>query len=484
MTKPTAGKHPAPFTESIIERLGVIIPKVVPDGRTIHDPFGGEGVRLGALCDRIGYEFSGTDLEMWQDGDPRVVEGDATYAWSYPTKPYAVVTSPCLAHGQRVLRDDLRWIPVEDIGVGDTLVAFDESPTTLLGGIRSARRWRLTEVTYSEAQPAECVKIHLSNGETVVCTLNHPWLAERSPNSSSTGTKWIEAQNLKDQVVHRQMNTWDDADSYQAGWLAGIYDGEGTLASGDRTSLKLSVIQKPGLVLDTIKEALDATKIDWTAYARSSDDCEIIYVNGGINRTMETLGHLRPVRLLARWSSFDLWGKRVIQGAERVRVLEVEPIGVREIQGITTTTGTYIGEGYLHHNTYNNGVNDHFKSTDGSRRLTYRERAGHELDPTNTGRWSGRGSRKAEAEYWKLTRKSITHWPDIAIVNVKDSVRSTWEGGIYPLVRLWAELLEEFGYDVTSEEVSCPGWRFGSNNDKRLENEVILVATHPFRPSL
>jgi hypothetical protein len=224
----TAGKHPAIFTESIIERLAILIPKNVPFERIIHDPFAGEGVRLGALCDALGYTFTGTDLERWQGSDTRVALGDSTLSGTYPTVPYAIVTSP----------------------------------------------------------------------------------------------------------------------------------------------------------------------------------------------------------------------------------------------------------------TYNNGVNDHFDPKDDSKRLTYRVRAGHELHPNNTGRWSGRGSKKGEAEYWRLTRNVVTHWPNIAIVNVKDSVRSTWEGGIYPLVRLWTELLEELGYEVTPEEVACPGWRYGANSQERLDTEFILVAHHPNRPTL
>lgn len=216
----TVAHHPAPFTESIIEALAVLIPQYVPEGHVIHDPFGGEGARLGALCDRLGYDFTGTDLESWLDKDKRVIVGDSTNGGTYPVNPFAVVTSP----------------------------------------------------------------------------------------------------------------------------------------------------------------------------------------------------------------------------------------------------------------TYNNGVNDHFKPQDASRRLTYRIRAGHPLHPNNTGRWSGRGSRKGEVEYWRLTRDVVKHWPDIALVNVKDSVRSTWEGGVYPLVRLWTELLDELGYSVLSEEVACPGWRFGTNSQARLDNEYILVA--------
>lgn len=164
----TQGKHPAPFTASIITSLAALIPLHVAPHRGIHDPFGGEGVRLGELCDAIGYRFSGTDLEPWRDGDRRVTLGDSTDPASYPSWPFAVVTSP----------------------------------------------------------------------------------------------------------------------------------------------------------------------------------------------------------------------------------------------------------------TYNNGVNDHFRPSDTSHRLTYRVAAGHELHPNNTGRWSGRGSKRSEAEYWRLTREVVKHWPDVALVNVKDSTRA------------------------------------------------------------
>lgn len=473
----TVGKHPAVFTDSIVDALEAIIPEVAPSWHIIHDPFAGVGLKLGKLSDKLGYKFSGTDLEDWAGKDSRVSIGDSTDTFTYPKTDFVVVTSPCLAHGQRVLRDDLRWVPVQDIKVGDRLVSFDEFPTALPGKTHQRRRWQLGEVTHSTPQPAEVVSVELSNGEHVVCTLNHPWLCERWPNSTSTGTKWVEASDLVGEVVLRQMPTWDDPYSYEAGWLAGMYDGEGTFAHGERTSLKLSIIQNPGPVLDLVKERLDVEKFNWTGYERD-DGCEILYINGGVTGAMEALGRIRPVRLLDRWTTTgSLWGRCVVQGAERIRVLSVTPLGKRMIQGVTTTTGTYIGEGYLHHNTYNNGVNDHFGPKDTSTRLTYRVRAGHDLHPNNTGRWSGRGSKKGEAEYWRITRECVKHWPKVVVVNVKDSVRSTWEGGVYPLVRLWVELLEEFGYEVREEQVVCPGWRNGTNRDARIDTESILVGT-------
>lgn len=124
--------------------------------------------------------------------------------------------------------------------------------------------------------------------------------------------------------------------------------------------------------------------------------------------------------------------------------------------------------------TYNNGVNDHFQPKDTSRRLTYRVRAGHALHENNTGRHSGRGSKRGEAEYWRITRDVVKCWPDTCLVNVKDSVRGD---DVYPLVQMWTDLLIGFGYTVTRVDVACPGWRFGTNHAARLETEAILCAS-------
>lgn len=128
--------------------------------------------------------------------------------------------------------------------------------------------------------------------------------------------------------------------------------------------------------------------------------------------------------------------------------------------------------------TYNNGVNDHFVPRDVSDRMTYRVAAGHELHENNTGRYSGRGSKAAEHTYWRITRESVAHWPELTIVNVKDSMRGR---KLYPFVELWRALLIEHGYSLTQLDVPCPGWRVGTNHEARVETEAIIVARRGHR---
>jgi hypothetical protein len=123
--------------------------------------------------------------------------------------------------------------------------------------------------------------------------------------------------------------------------------------------------------------------------------------------------------------------------------------------------------------TYNNGVNDHFEPRDGTKRLTYRNSLGRSLHPHNTGRYSGRGSRRAENEYWRLSEECVRHWGAVAIVNVKDSPRA---GKMYPLGAKWMALLKKYGYKVTVDRVHVQGWRVGENHQARSEFEWILIA--------
>lgn len=83
-------KHPCQYSPEVLHALEPYIPPGLP----VHDPFAGPGIRLGALCDRLGATFTGTDIEAWPGADPRVVVGDARDPATYPSGRFAVITSP------------------------------------------------------------------------------------------------------------------------------------------------------------------------------------------------------------------------------------------------------------------------------------------------------------------------------------------------------------------------------------------------------
>ena len=256
----------------------------------------------------------------------------------------------CLTLPQRLLTADLRWVPSGDIKAGDNVLAFDAKPHST-----NNRQWKPALVTMAHPTTTKCVRVFLSDGSFVDCTVDHPWLAEPDVPCGVSKRSWIRADKLMHQRtgangrnVVRAFDPWRDAGTFEEGWLAGLFDGEGYVGSCTNGGIRLSVMQKPGAVLDkavTILKRLGTTvRVD----KHESGVCEVSIL-GGFKTIVPTLGSLRPTRLLSNLSKL-LEGRRV-HATNRVKVVAVEPIGRHDIQAISTTAQTYVGEGFLMHNT-------------------------------------------------------------------------------------------------------------------------------------
>jgi hypothetical protein len=202
---------------------------------------------------------------------------------------------------------------------------------------------------------------------------------------------------------------------------------------------------------------------------------------------------LLPVlgNVLAAWflPVFDCYagtGERLGQLCDEIGLpysgTEIEPefiVDRRVRQGNATDASTYPTGPYVvcTSPTYPNGMSDHFQARDDSKRHTYRQALattiGHDrpLDRNNTGRYGVRNA--GIGRYWQLVNDAVGHWPNRAVVNVKDFIVA---GQVYPLDEKWQQLLVRHGYDIVERvEVACPGQRFGANRE-RVDHEVVLVA--------
>lgn len=260
----------------------------------------------------------------------------------------------CLAPRHRILTADLRWVSAGDVRVGDRLFAIDEEPSP---GAR-CRRWRFADVTRSEPRMAKCVRVILENGEDVICTRDHPWLTDRYEVMWGAKKRWVKAEDLGGAWawVNKPLSPWRESRSYEAGWLAGIYDGEGTLhasATNRGVGWAIGIAQKQGAVLDRAVERLKLDGFAVGVHGNRSDTMRHVMVNGGFAEVLRALGTYRPVRLLEKLQRINLATHAPsirTQRPTKVRVSRVEPVGVCEVQSIATSTRTYVGDGYLMHN--------------------------------------------------------------------------------------------------------------------------------------
>lgn len=262
---------------------------------------------------------------------------DNVAAWFAGQRGPAPQTSAhyCLTPETRVLFDDLRWRPIGDVRVGTRLVSTQEHCNV------AHRTLQMADVTAARFRQAECLRVSFEDGREVTCSRDHRWLT-RHPVSN--GWHWRAAEVLEPGAqLLAPMRPWSDLDSREAGYIAGIFDGEGCW-SGNRD---LSFAQKGGLVLEQAHAILRQHGIPFRQHRR--DGGVHITDLSGLQATMQALGQFRPQRLAAdpRWLGRSLQSRI---HPTTVRIAEVEPAGICEVMSIETTTHTFFAEGIVSHN--------------------------------------------------------------------------------------------------------------------------------------
>lgn len=160
-------------------------------------------------------------------------------------------------------------------------------------------------------------------------------------------------------------DVWDDHwdMSRSTGWLEGMYDGEGSLYTGQSgrsiAAWKVSISQNKGIIRDRIHSELSAR--GFSTY-ETDRKCPHIVLTGGFYEHARFLGTVRPERLLAKAKEAmgDLPALKQNYTYKLQEVTAVIDIGMQAISSITTSVGTFITGGFLTHNTYQCNTRDTF----------------------------------------------------------------------------------------------------------------------------
>lgn len=100
---------------------------------------------------------------------------------------FYLLLNGCFRKGTKVKMADGSYKPIEEVQSGDEVVSFDEKTEQFI----NQKVLRL-----NENKPKSMVKVHLENGEDIVCTVDHKFLTEDG--------EWIEAQYLAGKNVKQQ----------------------------------------------------------------------------------------------------------------------------------------------------------------------------------------------------------------------------------------------------------------------------------------
>jgi hypothetical protein len=259
----------------------------------------------------------------------------------------------CHDPSMRVLTADLRWCPIGEIGVGDRLVAVDEHSKGIRG---RGRRMQTCEVLGLKEVERQAVEIVLDDGTTLIATAEHPYLCKKR---GGTEAVWQRVAKLRLGDEIRCITTvWGDPDLEDA-WMSGLADGEGCLRAKPDAGCELTISQTEGAVLDRaskyfVEKGYTARReIDDRPSGSSKLGSRPVHklVVGRMQELFRFLGVTKPSRFHGNewWVGKELPGKRVGEGWRKVVSLRI--LDVRRMVDLHTSTGTYICEGVVSHNT-------------------------------------------------------------------------------------------------------------------------------------
>jgi len=300
----------------------------------------------------------------------------------------ALADSYCLAPQTRVLCSDLVWRPVGELHQGDRIVAFDEFPEQ-----GKHRKLRVATVTTAERIVQPCYRVTFADGRQVVASDKHLWLSgrikggrdggyghcdqcgqdyqgsrglsvhvgkthlggpvgRRGAKSPSWQGGWVATRDLRPGSTIRNFGQpWQEERTWQSGYLAGAFDGEGWLSTpGLGNGSFIGFAQKPGAVLDQVEGFLKECHYK-CRYDDGPGTARKLLVSG-LYDTLRLIGTTRPARFLGKVEQWldgaPAFGRA--RGDQSVTVTQVEYLGPREVVAIGTTTKTLIAEGFFSHN--------------------------------------------------------------------------------------------------------------------------------------
>lgn len=249
----------------------------------------------------------------------------------------------CVSPTSKILKSDLTWVEAASIKVGDELIGFDDNFTKQTGlgkGKRQRNKFKPSIVTAVRRITRPTVVVSTTQGETTVSE-EHRFVA-----SYDKGTRhWIEAKDLEPGMTLPFLSKpWEEDISKEGGYLAGFLDGEGWL---HKTNVGFG--QNTGPVLDYVLKLLDQKGFEVHRHGRVGK-CFQYAIVSGIGNQLRLLGTIRPKRLLEKTNG--LYTGRQLSGkcSKKAIVLHVNPYKEQDVIAITTTTSTFISDGFFSHN--------------------------------------------------------------------------------------------------------------------------------------
>jgi hypothetical protein len=232
-----------------------------------------------------------------------------------------------------------------DIDVGDEVIGWERRFKD--GAHHSLNYLTTATVLDIVEREAPLVNVTFVSGRKLICTPDHLWLNGHWSPSTPRQTEWINAR-IGSSLVHvvDQPRELHGEELRLAGWLGGIYDGEG---SGMYAALQ-SAKANPDVV-EEIDRVLSVLGIPFTRGVRPSQgqfgtDVTEFILTGGRRAYVDFILLTQPVK---RQTMLNRILERARFG-QKDKIVDVSPAGRGEVLSMKTSTGNYVAWGFASKN--------------------------------------------------------------------------------------------------------------------------------------
>lgn len=275
-------------------------------------------------------------------------------------------TGFCLDPETPVLTADLRWVPIKSVLPGDEVVGVDENPEP---GLHRKVRKAVVQAKTTTRRPAW--RLTFDDDSSVVCSGDHRWLIRVKSGGRNYQWRATRGRSAHHSIkpgtqIVQLVKPWEEDNSREAGYLAGVFDGEGSLSQGasNGTGMAIFFSQNPGAVLDETTRLLKEKGFNIqpqnsNAYLDPMDKMCQQWAIRGMSESLRFLGQIRPLRLLEKaprvFDGVSVRGKGATRHQDGPKtyvktVVSVEELPEQDLVDIQTSTGTFVANGLVSHN--------------------------------------------------------------------------------------------------------------------------------------
>ena len=305
------------------------------------------------------YEAARSYVTVIDWKDPRTEEGELLWPERFGEPEVAKLENNlrkwrCSPGEAPILMSDLTQKRIDQIKIGDEIIGFTKRPT--MEG-RKYGRYRLAKSTVTEVHSfvAPVVRMTLDTGAVIRCTPDHRWFTkDRGPIRENYHPAKV--GSYLSRICPAKLPTLTAHEERAAGWLAGFFDGEGSVTeqrrkNGYAPGGTICFYQGSGRNLPLCNK-LEETLIHFGFPFTVSEDerkpnkdapCygyRCYRLKGEGLPTYQRFLHLvQPTKWRDRFID-AAYKSNFIKGREKV--VKIEPDGEEVVYGLTTSTGNYI----------------------------------------------------------------------------------------------------------------------------------------------